>query len=105
MVVYGLSLLPLIWQLKRKFPDIFQPWYANNGAGMARILHLLAFFDRLCSLGLKHGYFPERSKSILIVPQDRVEHAVAVTATHRFKVTTRSRYLGGCISKLLDQTA
>ena len=102
MVVYGLSLLPMIRKLKQEFLDIFQPWYADNGAGMARIPHLLTFFGRLCSLGPKYGYFLERLKSILIVPPGRVELSAAATTTHGFKVTTGSRYLGGYIGKPSD---
>ena len=34
MFIYGISLLPLIRQLKAKFPMVQQPWYADDaGAG------------------------------------------------------------------------
>jgi hypothetical protein len=33
MVAYGLSLLPLTCQLKDEFPDVFQPWYADDVRG------------------------------------------------------------------------
>jgi hypothetical protein len=33
MVAYGLSLLPLIYQLKDEFPEVFQSWYADDTGG------------------------------------------------------------------------
>jgi hypothetical protein len=33
MVAYGLSLFPFIRQLKDEFPDVFQPWYADDAGG------------------------------------------------------------------------
>ena len=30
MVVYGIGLLPLTLQLKREFPTMYQPWYADD---------------------------------------------------------------------------
>ena len=72
---------------------------------MARIPRLLSFFDRLCFLGSTFGYFPERSKSILIVPPTRVSHAKSAAATHGFQVTKGSRYIVGFIGKPSTQTA
>jgi hypothetical protein len=33
MVAYGLSLLPLIRQLRDEFPEVFQSWYADDAGG------------------------------------------------------------------------
>ena len=34
MMLYEISLLPMICQLKNEILDIFKPWYANDRAGM-----------------------------------------------------------------------
>ena len=31
-LVYGLEVLPIIHQLKETFPDIHQPWYADDAS-------------------------------------------------------------------------
>ena len=103
MVAYSISFLLLIYQLKQKFPDVFQPWYADDGAGMTCIPRLLKFFDRLCVLGPPFGYYPEQSKSILIVQLDSQPHAAKIIAKHKFK-TTWSRYFGVFIGEPLTQT-
>jgi hypothetical protein len=57
-------------------------------------------FTRLKEIGPNYGYFPEPSKSILIVPQHSFEHASSVFADLGFKVTTGSRYyLSGFIGE------
>ena len=94
MILYGILLLPLIWQLRKEFGDIFQPWYADDGAAMARIPRLLVFFDRLVELDPPYGYFPEKLKSILIVNLGRNTRALKLTASHPFHFTNGSRYLG-----------
>ena len=71
MILYRILLLPLNQQLKKEFPDIFQQWYADDGAEMALIPRILTFFDHLMELRPPYGYFQEKSKSILIVPLGR----------------------------------
>ena len=67
MIAYDISFIPMIRILQKEILDVFQPWYADDGADMVPIPRLLQFFDRFTVLGPKYGYFPEESKSILIV--------------------------------------
>jgi hypothetical protein len=92
MVPYGIGILPLIRILKQVFPEAEQPWYADDaGAG--------GYFDpirrQLQEIGPNYGYFPEQSKSILIVSQHNLEAGRTTFADLDFKVTTGHRYLGG----------
>ena len=57
MFSYGILLLTLIPHFKWELLDVFQSWYSDDGARMARIPRLLEFFDRLCVLGAPFGYF------------------------------------------------
>mmetsp|Transcript_44530 Transcript_44530/g.53447 ORF Transcript_44530/g.53447 Transcript_44530/m.53447 type:complete len:137 (-) Transcript_44530:327-737(-) len=99
IVVYGILIIPSIQILKREFPDIFQPWYADDGTSMAPISRLRQFFDRLTVIGPPYGYNPERPKLILIVPPNGNERETQPTASHSFKVTNGSQYLSGFIGE------
>jgi hypothetical protein len=50
---------------------------------------------RLQEIGPNYGYFPELSKSVLIVSQDNLEAAKSAFKDLDFEVTTGHRYLGG----------
>jgi hypothetical protein len=67
MVVYGLTLLPLIQQLKDEFPDVFQLRHINDAGGGGKFQRIQEYFLWLVKLGPEYGYFPEPSKSILAV--------------------------------------
>ncbi len=54
-------------------------------------------FEELQKIGPAYGYFPEPTKSILVVPPAMVELAKEYFHDHEFKITTGSRYLGGFI--------
>jgi hypothetical protein len=97
MAAYGLGLLPLIRQLKEEFPEVRQPWYADDAGAGGHFKDLRRFFRRLQEIGPSYGYHPEPSKSILIVQEHNVEEAEMEFTDLLFKVTTGSRYLGGFI--------
>jgi hypothetical protein len=67
MFGYGIGILPLIHKLKLEFPAVKQPWYADDAGAGISFTDLRTFFLRLQELGPTYGYFPEPSKSILIV--------------------------------------
>ena len=104
MIAYSISLLPMIQILCKEFPDVFQSWYADDGAGMAPISRRLLLYDRLTVIRPKYDYFLKASKSILIVEPKGVERAMALTKSLSFKVTTGLRYLGGFIDEKGAQT-
>ena len=56
MILYSILLLPPIRLLQKEFPDIFQPWYADDGAAIPPIARLLTFFDRHTELEPPYGY-------------------------------------------------
>ena len=67
MVMCGLGLLPLIRILKAEVPDLHQPWYADDAGAGGRFQNIRLYFKKLQEYGPPRGYFPEPSKSILIV--------------------------------------
>jgi hypothetical protein len=95
MFGYGIGILPLIRRLKIEFPAVKQPWYADDAGAGGSFTDLQQFFLRLQEIGPAYGYFPEPSKSILIV---RIHNRTRARSTFDhlgFKVQTGSRYLGG----------
>ncbi len=103
MVGYGVGVLPLIRKLKAEFPTVSQPWYADDAGAGAKFTDILAFFKRLKELGPQYGYFPEASKSILVVRESNLEAAEKFFSSQQFRVTTGERYLGGYIGAREDQ--
>ncbi len=97
MFAYGIGILPLIRQLKAEFPQVEQPWYADDAGAGAKFDEIERFFRRLCEIGRLFGYYPEPTKSILIVRQHNLEEARLRFPA--FKVKTGNRYLGGFIGE------
>ena len=99
MIVYGLGTLPLIRQLRAEFPEVEQPWYADDGGAAGHFTSILRLFGRLQEIGPRFGYFPEPSKCVVIVSPDNVKAATEAFAKVGFQVATGRRYLGGFIGK------
>jgi hypothetical protein len=99
-----LLLLPLIRQLKDEFPDVFQPWYADDAGGGGKFQRIRQYFLRLVELGPEYGYFPEPSNSILAVREHSKAAAEVYFADLGFTIRTGARYLGGFVGETVDQT-
>jgi len=67
MMIYGGALLPMVRVLKEDRPPIVQPWYADDASSTDHFDEIEAFFKDLAKIGSDFGYFPEPSKSVLIV--------------------------------------
>eukprot|EP00978_Attheya_sp_CCMP212_P044410 scaffold309707_cov49-Attheya_sp.AAC.1 len=76
MVAYGLMLLPLIKLLEKEHPD---------------------------KLGPARGYYPEPSKSILVVQETNLVAAKAALGELGFPITTANRFLGRFIGEAAPQ--
>ena len=102
MVLYGIALLPLAEALRKEFPDVLQPWYADDAAMQGPPARVAACFKLLCKLGHIFGYYPEPEKSFAICPL-AVEREVKVvfTAEGLSVQTCRGhRYVGGYVGSL-----
>ena len=97
MIIYGISILPLINNLRREIPDYTQPWYADDDGALGTLAILETYYDSLTGQGPGRGYHPEPSKIVLIVRPDNLEAGKLFGRRHVFKVCTGARYLGGYI--------
>ena len=69
MLLYGLALIPLIKELKQKYPRLHQPWYADDSAAAGRYQERSATrpakFGRKRRIRLRTYYVSEESSSHL----------------------------------------
>ena len=68
MALYGIALLPLAELLRKEYPDVLQPWYANDAAMQGVPSRVAKCFKLLTEVGPMFGYLPEPEKSFAICP-------------------------------------
>jgi hypothetical protein len=99
MLIYIIGLLPLIHQLKAKFPLLQQLWYADNAGAGSNFNVIRRHFQQLKEIRPNFGSYPESLKIILIVPQHNYETSQEAFNDLTFIVTIRYHYLGGFIGE------
>ena len=99
MITYGIGVLPLIRDLRRDHHRVTQPWYADNVGAGGKFGDVMAHFRDLQLRGPARGYFPEPTKSILVVAERNVPRAKENFCRMGLQVVTGSRYLGGFVGE------
>jgi hypothetical protein len=99
MVGYGLLLLPLIWKMQVEFPEVASPWYVDDAMAAGKLGDVMRYFKRLEVVGKPYGYYPEETKSILVVPVKDTEVATEFKRVSKAAVVISNghRYLGGFV--------
>jgi hypothetical protein len=87
---------PLVLRLKQEFPEVEQPWYADDAVAPGSFDSSWRHLTKLHEIGPNYRYFPELSKSVLIVPQHNLE---AAKSTFFVEAITGHRYLGGFLGE------
>ena len=70
MVANIIEILPLIKLLKAAYPDVTQPWYLDYAGILDIFGNIGLYFDLLKQFFLAGEYYPEPSKSVIIVHLD-----------------------------------
>ena len=96
MFFYGVSLLPLIRKLKDP-NNVLQSWYVDDSAAIAKLKKLEIWLKNLIEEGPAFGYFPELSKSFLIVDKQYTEEAHHIFDKYSITIVEKKRFLGGFI--------
>lgn len=73
MVACGIEVLPLIKRLKLTYPDVTHPKYADNSRALHTFNNYERYFNSLKRHGLDRGYYPDPTKSILIVHPNNIK--------------------------------
>lgn len=103
---YGLLILPLIRKLKVEFNSVEPRLYTDDGTAAGSLESISSFFKRLEDIGPAYGYFPEESKSILVVRGRDTEKANIFKEKYNcnFEIKNGYRCLGGHIGDLEEKT-
>ena len=72
MSMYVLAVVPLIRQLRFAVPDASQVWFADDATAVGTASALLEWWHHLVSAGPAFGYFPNSSKTFLIVKPEHL---------------------------------
>ena len=75
MQMYGISIRPLIDRLGDQTDPMHskQAWYADDASSTGTIKELYKWWTLLCELGPKFGYYPNSSKTVLIIKNKDLE--------------------------------
>ena len=66
MVLYGITLIPLVEELRAADPGLLSPFYADDSAFDGSARHSPQLLKLLMKRGLDQGYFPDPAKSLFI---------------------------------------
>ena len=95
MIACGIGVLPLIRELREAHPRVTQPWYADDAGAQGAFIDVQAHFQDLQARVPVRGYYPEPTKSILVVAPGNVAQAEEHLRGIGIRVVTGHRYLGG----------
>ena len=75
-----------------------QVWYADDSAAVGKIHQIREWWNKLMDCGLAFGYFPNPSKTWLVIKPEHLGEASRVFADTGVSITLEGRpYLGGAI--------
>ena len=101
MAMYALAVTPLISKLHQNIPTCKQVWYADDSTAAGSLQDLKKWWDEISSLGPGYGYFPNSSKTYLIVKPKYIEQATTLFAGQGIQVTAGGRrHLGAVIGSV-----
>jgi hypothetical protein len=100
MVLYRLTLMPMVESLYCRAPNTVTPWYANDGAITGTLPKLAAVFALLKAIGPSCGYFPEPTKSVCLHKPEALPEGQAQLQSLHFDHQTGHRYLSGHIGDI-----
>ena len=99
MALYGIALLPLAEILRKEFPKVMQPWYADDAAMNGSASDVAPCFEKLIKVGPMFGYHPEPEKSWCVSPlaSEAPAKAAFAAADLKVKYCRGQRYVGGFV--------
>ena len=98
MAMYAMAVTPLIHQLKQETTK--QVWFVDDATAGGNLTNLREWWDRLTSTGPDYGYFPNPSKTWLIVKEEYKEKAESAFGGTQVVISEEGKkYLGSAIGK------
>ena len=71
-IAYGIRVLPLVRELRVSHTHVTQLWYTDDAGAGGKFGHILEHLWDLQAQGPARGYYPEPTKSILVMALDNV---------------------------------
>ena len=98
MAMYTIAVNPLIHQLKHG--TMKQIWFADNATAGEKLTNIRGWWRCLTKIGPDYGYFPNTSKTCLIVKEGYKEEAASVFEGTQMVITEEGKkYLGSAIGQ------
>ncbi len=98
MAMYALAVTPLIRKLRELASDVKQVWFADDATAAGKLRALLQWWQHLTEIGPAFGYYPNASKTHLVVKPDLMNEAERMFANTKVQVTPQGqRHLGAAI--------
>ena len=96
MAMYAIGIILLIRRLTNE--SVKQAWYANDATAGGQLAHLRTWWDRLVDIGPDFGYYPNASKTWLVVKEDTADAATEAFQGTDGNITTEGkRQLGAAL--------
>jgi len=101
MAMFALAMVPLINKLAEVCKSVYQIWFADDATAASTAKCLRQWWDTLSSRVPCFGYYPNPSKTVLMVGEENVEKAkIAFRGTGITISTHGSRHLGAALGSL-----
>ena len=98
MAMYALATLPLIRQLQDTTPTVQQVWYADDATSAGSCLDLRTWWGEVQQYGPLFGYYPNSSKTYLVVKEEHEQNAKALFADTNVHITIHGKcHLGAAL--------
>ena len=88
MPFYAIATAPLIKRLNYIVPQL---WYADDAAGIRKLVTLRRWWDEICDIGPHYGYFSKASKTWLIVKEVHYIEAELIFTGSGVRLTKEGR--------------
>ena len=96
MAMYAIAITPLIHRLEDRVNK--QVWFADDATAGGDLARLKTWWDRISEIGPDYGYYPNPSKTWLIVKDSNLEEATTLFQGTGVSITAEGkRHLGAAI--------
>ena len=99
MLLYAVAMMPLVNSLRCR-EQYRQSWCADDSACAGPLKSIHSWLDLLIERGPTYGYFPEPTKSVVVVASKYGEIAKSTFQNMGVKVVTGHRFLGGVVGEM-----
>ena len=73
MAMYAVANTPLIYRLTEE--ELKQVWFADDASAAGKLVGIRNWWNNMTKIGPEYGYFPNASKTWLIVKEEHLEEA------------------------------